>query len=330
MILDKIYGYFVKRRNRTFDSGSVQLSKCKTPVISIGNIIAGGSGKTPFVIALSHLLESFGKKTGIIGRGYKRQGSGLVVVSDGISLKSDLANAGDEMYMIAGKLKVPVVVDNVKSKAALFMDNNFDLDFIIVDDGFQHRNLFRDIDILIIDKQTLSQKYLLPAGRLREPFSSIERAHIIALPDDLDFSKIKSCIADKFLIRYSTEFGTPYNILTNEKLSDYTENFIALSGIANPIRFSRSLIQEGINISDSFTFSDHYDYKIKNIKNICLKAVHHNVNKIITTEKDSVKLLKFGKVFAQYNVEIYALPLDIVFSDPNQLADYIYNFIDNK
>ncbi|MDQ1266970.1 MAG: tetraacyldisaccharide 4-kinase, partial [Bacteroidota bacterium] len=182
--LSKIYGAAVVWNNKRFDSGSIIPVKCKAPVISIGNISAGGSGKTPFTIMLTKEIIRMGYRPAIVGKGYKRKSRGLKIVSDGIEIFTNPVEAGDEMFMLAERLRVPVIVHDTKAEAALVADNRFKPDVIIIDDGFQHRGLYRDLDIVLLDAASLERPYLLPKGRLREPLSSLNRADIISIPED--------------------------------------------------------------------------------------------------------------------------------------------------
>jgi len=154
---------------------------CK--VISVGNITVGGSGKTPTVEYLSRHLQSKGKKIGIISRGYRRKSKSTLIVTDGITKPQSWQDFGDEPYLLAQNLKnIPIVVGESRYEAGMKMIENFDPDIIIMDDGFQHVSLYRDLDIVLVNsKDTKATHRLIPAGKLREPLSNLSRADLIIL-----------------------------------------------------------------------------------------------------------------------------------------------------
>jgi len=249
-------------------------------VISVGNITAGGSGKTPTTQLLVRLLRDAGRSPAIVMRGYKRRSRGLVVVHDGKGLAASLAESGDEAYLHAAMLDVPVVVSSDKVEAAAYAAGHLPCDVIIVDDGFQHRALHRDVDIVIVDKATVVGS-LLPGGRLREPLTSLHRADIILLSEGVaaaDVERFLKPTARMFLLERTTRCSAP------------TERpVIAVSGIARPERFHASLRNRGYTIAESIVFGDHHRYTSFNIRRITAAAQRHGAQ-IITTSKDEIKL----------------------------------------
>jgi len=149
----------------------------------VGNITIGGSGKTPTVEYLSKLFQSKGIKVGIISRGYKRKSKQTLIVTDGITKPQSWEDFGDEPYLLAQNLEnIPIVVGRSRYEAGMKMIENFDPDIIIMDDGFQHVSLYRDLDIVLVNsKDTKATHRLIPAGKLREPLSNLSRADLIIL-----------------------------------------------------------------------------------------------------------------------------------------------------
>jgi len=166
-------------RNRLYDKNifrSLKANQCK--IISVGNISVGGTGKTPVIRFLADYLKEMGFKVAILSRGYRRKSKGTIIVSDGNETLANLQQAGDEPYLLARQLdSIPVIVEADRYKGARFIQDNFQPDVILLDDAFQHRRLHRDLDIVLVDASVgFGRGFLLPAGFLREPISSLKRA----------------------------------------------------------------------------------------------------------------------------------------------------------
>ena len=174
--LSTIYGSVVAARNVLYDRGLLRARRLQGGVVSIGNLSAGGSGKTPFVLLLGELLKARGVKFDVLSRGYGRQSKGVRLV-DPAGLPQEF---GDEPLLIARKLQVPVVVGEDRYEAGQFAESKFGEQLHLLDDGFQHRALARDFDIVLVTPQDATDK-LLPAGRLREPLPSLRRADVVVL-----------------------------------------------------------------------------------------------------------------------------------------------------
>src|SRR5580704_15741072 len=159
-----LFGLGVRARNAFYDRGLARAQRLSGPVVSIGNLSVGGSGKTPFVILLGELLKARGLKFDILSRGYGRQTKGVALVEPGGSSR----DFGDEPLLMARRLGVPVVVGEDRYQAGIFAEGEFGPQFHLLDDGFQHRALARDFDIVLVTPDD-SRDRLLPAGRLREP-----------------------------------------------------------------------------------------------------------------------------------------------------------------
>ena len=179
--LSLLYRMIIRLRNIYFEKKLITIKRLPCKVISVGNITMGGTGKTPTVIYLSNLLKKKGCKIGIVSRGYKRTTNGSVLVSNGIKVLKKWEEVGDEPYMMAKKLKgVPIVVDKNRYRGGVLLVNEFNPDIILMDDGFQHRKLHRDFDIILINGKDDYRKHtLLPYGLFREPWDSILRANVI-------------------------------------------------------------------------------------------------------------------------------------------------------
>src|SRR6478752_6508476 len=173
-----IFGAGVAFRNALYDRGIFRVRKLARPVISVGNISVGGSGKTPFVIALGELLKQRGIAFDVLSRGYRRNSIEIAVVDP----NGSPAQFGDEPLLIARKLQVPVIVGADRYRAGLLAEQKFSSKLHLLDDGFQHRRLHRDFDIVLLPTEDQAGS-LLPTGRLREPITALKRAYAVVLFD---------------------------------------------------------------------------------------------------------------------------------------------------
>ncbi len=301
-IVSYIFFLFVKLRILLYQVGilkSYKIKNCK--VISIGNISFGGTGKTPVTIEIANNLIFKGYKVAVILRGYKRKSKdNIKVVSDGKNIISDPFESGDEAFLIAKKVGCPVVVAKNRVKGAKYIVENFNVDFILLDDGFQHLKIKRDKDIVLLTEKNLNEPLFL-ANKFREPLTHIKRADLIIITKITDYKKIsmkileikrmfnKEIYISKIILKNFTDIKT-------EKIypPDYFEGKKCgiFCGIANPEYFKKVLSEHGVIIDKEIIFPDHYymhekDYSLLNeSKNI----------PFITTEKDAVKL-NIDKIF---------------------------------
>lgn len=277
--------------------------KLACPVISVGNITVGGTGKTPAVIYLADLLKSLNKKVCVISRGYKglgRRGEGQVV-GDGKKIFLGSKLAGDEPYLMAKSLTdVPVLVAKNRYKAGLFAVEKFGIDTVILDDGFQHLNLSRNIDIVCINAlNPFGNFMLLPAGYLREPVRNIIRASafIITRCDKITGDKLSKLqgVVKKYNnsspIFHAHFVKKIFNRNGRETQADMLkgQNVIAISGIAVPEDFEATLKELGINLLIHRKYPDHYFFKDTDIKKFYNDAAEFQAV-IITTAKDAARL----------------------------------------
>ncbi len=273
---------------------------CK--VISVGNITAGGTGKTPTVIYLAKMLKSAGRKVCVVSRGYKRQSGNAAVgvVSDGRRIVMGKKLAGDEPYLIAQALKnVPVLVDKIRYRAGEYAVKNFAADIVILDDGFQHAGLRRDLDILCINAlNPFGNGMLLPAGYLREPVKNISRAGIFIItrcdrvPEEKTAeieNTIKSRVKDAKIFHAFFSKKIFYRNEEVDAASFKDKNIIAVSGIALPEDFDITLKELGANILLHKKFPDHHFFKDNDIRGF-LQSAAESQAAILTTSKDAGRM----------------------------------------
>jgi len=269
-LLSAIFGAGVATRNALYDRGVFSVKKLARPVVSIGNISVGGSGKTPFVIALGQLLAERGISFDVLSRGYGRSSTEIAVVDP----QGSPAQFGDEPLLIARKLQVPVIVGADRYKAGLLAEQKFSGKLHLLDDGFQHRRLHRDFDIVLLPAED-QQGSLLPTGRLREPLSALNRADAVVLFDSQ---------------------GPPPRVQTVWRarrvieVAASTEKTIAFSGIARPRQFLEGLKSSKLEIAGVLTFSDHHRYQQRDIDRLLALRKQTGADGFITTEKDLINL----------------------------------------
>ncbi len=294
-----IYGAFMKIRNKLY--GRI-LKKRSLPgfVISVGNITVGGTGKTPLVIEIAKWAKEKGYNPAVISIGYKGRFRGIRNVCDGKRILSNVEECGDEAFLIARKLNIPVVVSKNRFLAGIYLKKK-GLNFFILDDAFQYVKLERDLDIVLINgKKPFGNKRLLPSGPLREPISHIKRADIILITEGLfriPFNK------DVFFAKY-----IPESLVIKGKRKDISaitgKKIIAFSGISNPERFEDMLRRLGAELIYFKKFPDHYWYKEKDISQLMRLKKDTGADYVVTTEKDWVKIMKSEIAFIEVRLEI--------------------------
>lgn len=291
-LLSKVFEKIVDKRNAKYDSGKISITKLNIPVISVGNLSLGGTGKTPFTIYLANYLKSIGRKPGVVGRGYGRKSKEDILVSDGKKIDTNPSICGDEMILIAEKAKIPVFAGEKKYESAKKLEASNLVDCIIIDDGFQHRKLYRDVDIVLIDDNTLKKPYSIPKGVLREKLSNYKRADIVGLKNEISFN---SEIDSFRFINKPIGVDTILDIGTDQRI-------LAVSGIAKPKKFLETLDNLAINYIDEMKFKDHYLYQNSDIDKIITYLRKKKLNTIVTTEKDFTKLKAYLSVFKKNKI----------------------------
>jgi len=297
------YWLGVAVRNWFFDIGFIKSIKVSVPVISVGNISAGGVGKTPFVELLVERI-SINHQLAVVSRGYKRQSTGTVVVSDGHGIVSSVDNSGDEPIQLAHKYPTLIVVVDERRVRGARKAVDLGAKLILLDDGFQHRYLHRDLDIVILTaEEILSGDLLLPAGNRREPLISLTRADLIVVARCADIEeyehvcavgrKSHSLPANIPIIGLKTKLKAIKRVLINEIVKSElfaNRNIIAFSGIGNPKSFEDVMLQANIKVLNHVVFSDHHWYTESDIETIIDTRKKTKADFIITTEKDAERL----------------------------------------
>ena len=270
-LLGSIYGVGVRARNALYDRGTIQSHRLQGPVISVGNLSVGGSGKTPFTILLGGLLSARGIQFDVLSRGYGRDTRGVFLVDpNGSSNKY-----GDEPLLIARRLTAPVIVGESRFEAGKFAEQKTGSGLHILDDGFQHRALARDFDIVLVSNSDFKDDFL-PTGRLRDPISSLKRADAIVTADEVNLP---------------SEINKPiWKIRRGIAIANPPTRPIVFCGIARPEIFLPQLKAAGIEIVGEMTFRDHHRYAAQDVQSLLKLRDQQNANGFITTEKDAINL----------------------------------------
>jgi len=272
----------IARMRRTWYARPGRRRRLPHPVISVGNLSMGGSGKTPVVAALARLLRQRGERPVILTRGYGRRDTreGVLVVSDGERVLEPVDRSGDEPQLLARTLPgVPVLVGADRYLAGVFAARHFAATVSILDDGFQHVQLERDVDLLLVSVDDLNDR-VVPAGHLREPLEAAQLADAVLVTGGEE-----SVVAVAEAVKHPTIFrvNTRYGHLPS------TERVVAFAGIARPERFFNALRSLGYEVARELTFPDHHWYSARDISLIQAAARHTNTNDTVTTEKDAVR-----------------------------------------
>ena len=292
--LTGIYGAAGALRNQLFDRGVLTSRRLDRPVVSVGNLSVGGAGKTPFVIALGELLKERGIRFDVLSRGYGRKTRGVLVVDP----NGDPSDFGDEPLLIARRLGVPVVVGESRYQAGRAAERMFDPHLHILDDGFQHRSLARDFDIVLLADGDLTD-HLLPSGRLREPLDSLKRADAIVLPSPVapGDAVAKNTATQSPAMQHSALRGKLLWYMKREiALPAAPESPVVFCGIARPEQFFAQVCATGITPAAELAFRDHHAYRRKDIKHLLATQAKLTAGEpfpaggFLTTEKDAINL----------------------------------------
>ncbi len=333
------YGIIIKIREIFYLYKILKSSKLNAYVISIGNLTTGGTGKTPITCEIANYINSnFHKNTAVISRGYGGQLSNknTNIISNGKKIFYDSIQAGDEPFWMAkNSQNTAVITGKNRVKSGQYAIDNFKSEILLLDDGFQHLKLERDLDIILIDcEKVFGNGFLLPAGPLREPLSKIKRADKIIIVNKKPYDSLseKQCeeVSQKIQQKYKKNPiicklypDKIYDLKTNKIVSPVKS--VAFAGIGQPEFFFNSLENQNIELLEEIVFHDHYLYTKLDIENILKKATEKKADSIITTEKDAVKLMQFLDEI-NTDIKICALKLSIELDLKSFLKDIPFKY----
>ncbi|MDR3609763.1 MAG: tetraacyldisaccharide 4'-kinase [Ignavibacteriaceae bacterium] len=329
-----LYAIAVAVRNWLFEIKIFKESKVEAKIISVGNLTVGGSGKTPMVIYLLEHLKKYGLKAGVLSRGYGRESRGYLLVSDGNRILTSVDQCGDEIFQTISDCLIPGAVSENRVKGAERLIKETGVKIIVLDDAFQHRWIYRDLDLLVCEQKFLLSrnflvKNLFPTGNMREPFTAVKRADAVIInrkfaleeeiPDDL-----KTYFEGKKIFRANYMATGFVDIKRNEyhKIEEFKgQKSLVVSGIADPFSLMSILAQNGVNTENRMVFIDHKNYSNKEIQSIRKKFYSSNSHSVITTQKDAVKLVSFAKEFD--DIDIFYLKIKMEMSDEGSFNKFI-------
>jgi tetraacyldisaccharide 4'-kinase len=307
--LSAVYGAVAGARNALYDQNLLRQRSLQGSVISVGNISTGGSGKTPFVILLGELLKARGIGFDVLSRGYGRKSRGVLPVDPG-GLPRDF---GDEPLLIARRLQVPVVVGEDRYAAGCFAESRFGAQIHLLDDGFQHRALARDFDIVLVTPDDARDR-LLPAGRLRESLRALQRADAVVLTSGAS--------PESFPLTGKTIWRVRRGIV----VQDVPARPIVFCGIGRPQNFVLQLRAAGIDrVAEAF-FRDHHAYTEKDVRDLLQLRERSESGGFVTTEKDAVNLGGYLDALAPLAV----IPVKMELSDADNAMDTVLRVIEER
>jgi tetraacyldisaccharide 4'-kinase len=305
-LLSLPYRSAVAARNRLYDRGIFRQEKLPCPVISVGNLTVGGTGKTPTVILLATLLRDKGRRPAVLSRGYGGSAQARVnTVSDGKRILTRWRQSGDEPVLIAGTVPgVPVLTGPRRILTGRVAVERFGADVLILDDAFQHRALFRDLDIVMLDAaRPFGNGSLLPRGPLREPQEALHRAHLFIRTGRMEredaslppLPTFRGVHRPRELVEAATGRALPLTELKGAKV-------FAFAGIGSPEAFRQSLTALGAQIVSFRAFPDHHPYTLDDLEALRSQAGKCGAGWIVTTEKDGVRLAEFPAFLAELSL----------------------------
>ncbi|HET7839958.1 MAG TPA: tetraacyldisaccharide 4'-kinase, partial [Terriglobia bacterium] len=306
MPLSAVYRLAAGLRSSAYRHGLFKSRKLLRPVISIGNLTVGGTGKTPLVEYVASLPAKHGWKAAILTRGYRRSNrTAMITIDPEANRRIDPRKIGDEPALLASKLpQIPIVVGANRYRGGRFAEEHYGVDIHILDDGFQHFALKREVDVVVLDAtRKLEKEKLLPAGRLREPVAALQRAQIIVLtrveladPGPVEeFARRINPQARIFRAR--TKLCELVNVFTGRRHPPgdfHEEPAYAFCGVGNPGAFFADLSQWGFKLAGTASFADHHVYSKREFAMMMLSLKRPEgstgVKVILTTEKDAQNL----------------------------------------
>ncbi|MGM0451671.1 MAG: tetraacyldisaccharide 4'-kinase [Thermodesulfobacteriota bacterium] len=344
-----IYGGGVRLRGACYDRGLLRVRRLPCPVVSIGNIAAGGTGKTPMAMYVARTLQEMGYRPAVLSRGYKggaeKDGA---VVSNGRHLLCGPSVAGDEAFMMAAQLPgIAVLVGGNRYQSARRGVAELNADVIILDDGFQHRRLYRDIDLVLLDaRQPLGNQYLLPRGILREPVTALERSHALVLTRSREQQPAPGALQRRYPDKpifcsdhcpyvagiFDGSAPLPETVSHSRHRQDLApvkkSRVYVFSGIARNREFADMLEKQGVDVAGRQAFSDHHRYSENELEAIVSAAESRSAQMIVTTEKDYVRIA--GRLPGRLPVAVVGVRIIFHKEDASALLQWMQDGLTRK
>jgi tetraacyldisaccharide 4'-kinase len=282
----------MRRRRSWYAAHPEARRRLQRPVISVGNLAVGGSGKTPIVAALARSLLRAGHRPAVLTRGYARRtaGDGVVVVSDGDHVLVPVEQSGDEAQMLARALPgVPVLVSSDRFLAGTLAERQLGATVMLLDDGFQHLRLMRSVDLLVVSGRDVDDR-VLPSGRLREPIEAARAADALLVPGAAaDAERIGAALGVATTFHVVAQFLGLKDIVSGGPVT-VEGPVVAVAGIARPERFFTALREQGYHVAAEMSFGDHHWFTPSDLRRVAAAAHAAGAALAVTTEKDAMRL----------------------------------------
>jgi len=318
----RLYGHGADLRRELRRRRPVRLSR---PVVSVGNLAVGGRNKTPVVAAIARMLHGWGERPAILSRGYRREApsNDAVIVRDAEHMRATLAESGDEPFMLARELPgCCVLVDPQRARAGALAEQTLQCTVHVLDDGFQHVQLARDANLVLLTLDDVLQGEVLPAGRLREPLHALAHADAL-LAVDTTASRLRMALGrtpDVPIFEARRHLGPARALSGTTDFSRLHEQPVLLvTAVAEPGRVAADLRQAGWTLSGVMSFRDHHRYHADDARAIAARARGAGAAAVITTAKDAVKLERFLPM----DVPVAMVPLEVVIEPADEFAAWL-------
>jgi tetraacyldisaccharide 4'-kinase len=298
IVFSPLYAAIARERRRWYARRPDCRRRLGRPVVSVGNVSAGGSGKTPTVAWIARLLQAAGHRPAVLTRGYARArpSDGITVVSDGKRILADLARAGDEPLMLARQLPgVSVLVSNDRYLSGRLAERHFGCTVHVLDDGFQHFQLERDVDLVLLSTDDVSRPQTLPEGRLREPLDAVSAASaaVVTGGGELDAETACRALGVDTVFRLTRTLDAPRLVEPDGRVvsPEAGTRVLAVAGLARPERFFADVARAGWAVGGEIAFGDHHRYTRDDIDRVVVAMRAAGAAMVLTTEKDLVRML---------------------------------------
>ncbi len=338
--LSNVYATAMTKRNAKYDTSKDLIYRSSIPVISVGNITAGGTGKTPMVAYICDYYKQLGLRPVVLTRGYKAKlNKGSHIVSDGTQLLLNAFESGDEANLLASTLQtVPVVIGSSRANSAELAMEKLSPDVFVLDDAFQHRRMGRDLDIVLIDATNpFGYEHVLPRGLLREPLVGLKRADIIIVTKANQISeqalrelesRLRAMVPTTPVLLSNHQPASMEPLFAGDGEAKKEEPLFAVTAIGSPSSFHTTLRHEGYTVGLDKSFPDHHVFTEKDLEDIFQQGISKGATQIAITEKDAVKWrpLLEGKVLP---LPVFVLPIRIcIWQGEQELQDQLRSLVE--
>ncbi len=318
----RVYGRGADLRRELRQRRPLRLER---PVVSVGNLAVGGRNKTPVVAAVTRMLHGWGERPSVLSRGYRREvpSRDVVVVRDADAMRATLAESGDEPFMLARELPgCCVLVHPQRYRAGRVAEHDLHCTVHVLDDGFQHMQLARDANLVLVTLEDVLHGDVLPAGRLREPVHALEHADAL-LAVDTSASRLQLALgraAQMPIFEVRRHLGPLHPLSGATDFSRlHDKGVLLVTAIAEPSRLVDDLRHAGWTLADVMTFRDHHRYHADDVRQIAARARSVGAAAIVTTAKDAVKLERHLPI----DVPMAVVPLDVVIEPADEFASWL-------